>query len=397
MQIIRLWFISEESEKRLRWILEMPRLLRPYGEWDIRLKSSVFKSFRFEIVLYSLLSLLYSLLSLAVINIGYYLVLQKGLWEYSGARAVFVSIMNISVGVALFIVYFLLLTRKFVIFIKEIYKGINEISLGNLNNRIEIDNEDEFALISDKLNKMADDIKRIMENERRSEEAKNELITSVAHDLRTPLTSIIGYLDLVSTKQLSEEVRRNYIEIAYSKSKRLEKLIEDLFTYTKFNFGEVKAVYGEVDMVKLINQLLDEFYPSFAVNNLEYQFDTSHSSIVILADGGLLARAFANLISNAIKYGIDGEKININLTKDTDKITITSTNFGEVIPKKDLDKIFTRFYRVESSRSSETGGSGLGLAIAHSIIRLHGGTIYATSTEKSTVFTIELPYKPKAN
>ena len=358
------------------------------------MKSSVFKSFRFEIVLYSLLSLLYTLLSLAVINIGIYLIFQKGLWSFTGAGAVVASAFNISAGVALFILYFLLLTRKFVVYIKELYNGINEISLGNLSNRVVINNEDEFAQIADKLNRMADDIQRIMENERRSEEAKNELITSVAHDLRTPLTSIIGYLDLVSSKQLADEVRRNYIGIAYSKSKRLEKLIEDLFTYTKFNFGEVKVVYGEVDMVMLINQLLDEFYPSFAENHLDYQFTSSHSSAEILADGGLLARAFANLISNAIKYGGEGEKIEIILSKEEDKITITSTNFGEVIPKKDLDKIFTRFYRVESSRSSETGGSGLGLAIAHSIITLHGGSIRATSTEKITVFTVELPYKP---
>jgi len=192
------------------------------------LNSSAFKSFRFEIVLYSLLSLLYSLLSLAVINMGTYLIFKKGIWDFTGASAVLASIMNISVGVALFILYFLLLTRKFVIYIKEIYNGINEISLGNLDNRIVIDNEDEFALMADKLNNMAVDIKKIMENERRSEEGKNELITSVAHDLRTPLTSIIGYLDLVSTKQLSEEVRRNYTMIAYSKSKRLEKMIEDL-------------------------------------------------------------------------------------------------------------------------------------------------------------------------
>lgn len=359
------------------------------------MNSNVFKSFRFEIVLYSLLSLLYTLLSLSIINIGLFLIFKEGVWSFTGASAVLALIINISIGIGLFILYFLLLTRKFVNYIREISKGIQEISLGNLDNRIVINNKDEFALIADNLNKMAYDINRMMENERRSEEAKNELITSVAHDLRTPLTSIIGYLDLVSTKQLPEDVRKNYTLIAYSKSKRLEKLIEDLFTYTKFNFGEVKVIYQEVDIVKLINQLLDEFYPSFAENKLDYQFNTSHSSAVILADGGLLARAFANLISNAIKYGRDGERIEINLIKDADKVTISSTNFGELIPEEDLDKIFTRFYRVESSRSSETGGSGLGLAIAHRIILLHQGTINATSTKDGTVFTVELFNKKK--
>lgn len=332
------------------------------------------------------------MLSLAVLNIGLYLILSRGFWDLTGARAVLASAINISIGIILFISFFLLLTKKFVIYIKKISEGISEISLGNFDGKIVIDNKDEFALIADKINQMADDIKEILENERRNENAKNELITSVAHDLRTPLTSIIGYLDLVSRKPLSDEMRRKYIEIAYSKSKRLEKLIDDLFTYTKFNFGEVKPVYDEVDMVKLIDQLLDEFYPSFAENNLEFLFQTNLSSAVIMADGGLLARAFANLISNAIKYGKGGKQIEIKLAKDEDTIRVDIISYGEIIPEDDLEKIFTRLYRVrvESSRSSETGGSGLGLAIAQSIILLHGGTIKAESSEEGTVFITQI-------
>lgn len=361
------------------------------------MNNSIFKSFRFEIVLYSLLSLLYTLLTLAVIDIGIYLLLFERTWELKGPDAVIFNVLSIAVGIILFITYFLMLTKKFVTYIKEIAEGINEISLGNLDYRIQIKNEDEFALIADKLNKMADDIKEIMENERRSEYAKNELITSVAHDLRTPLTSIIGYLDLVSSKQFTEETRKKYVEIAFSKSKRLEKLIEDLFTYTKFNFGEVKAYYHEVDMVKLIDQLLDEFYPSFTDNKLEYDFKTSHYSAVIQADGDLLARAFANLIGNAITYGRGGKYILLDLNRNEDSVMISITNYGEVIPKKDLELIFRRFYRVESSRSSETGGSGLGLAIAQSIIEMHGGTIKAESDTTGTVFTVILKNDPKTN
>ena len=319
-----------------------------------------------------------------------YLVLDIGFWNLNGTKAVLAFMINLTIGIIVFISCFLLLTKKFVIYIRQISEGISEISQGNFDSKIIIENKDEFSLIADKINQMADDIKEIMENERRNEYAKNELITSVAHDLRTPLTSIIGYLDLVSTKPLAEEVRRNYVEIAYNKSKRLEKLIEDLFTYTKFNFGEVKAVYDEVDMVKLIDQLLDEFYPSFKDNGIEYRFETSFNSVVIMADGGLLARAFANLISNAIKYGKDGKQIEITLSKDDGIITVNIISFGELIPKKDLDRIFTRFYRVESSRSSETGGSGLGLAIAQSIILLHEGMIRAESSKERTVFTVEL-------
>lgn len=357
------------------------------------MNNSIFKSFRFEIVLYSLLSLLYTLLTLAVAHIGLYL-LRDGRLNLTGTGAVFFAVLTLGIGVILFITYFLLLTRKFILYIKEISEGINEIARGNLAHRIRIGNEDEFALIADKLNQMADDIKKIMENERRSEYANKVLVTSVAHDLRTPLTSIIGYLDLVSSKQLEEETRKKYIEVAFGKSKRLEKLIEDLFTYTKFNFGEVKPSYSEVDLVKLINQLLDEFYPSFTDNGLEYEFRTSHSSAIISADGALLARAFANLISNAIKYGKDGGEIRLDLCRNEEGVIVAVTNYGDIIEEKDLELIFMRFYRVESSRSSETGGSGLGLAIAKSIIEMHGGTIKAESDASGTVFSVVLPNTP---
>jgi len=354
------------------------------------LKNSIFKSFRFEIVLYSLLSLLYTMLSLAIVHTGLYIFIWQKEQALSGATVAFIAFLTVLAGIIMFIIYFLLLTKKFIKYIREISEGINQISQGNLNNRIIIKNEDEFAFLADKLNQMADDIKEIMENERRIEYSKNELITSVAHDLRTPLTSIIGYLDLVSSKELTQETQMKYISIAYNKSKRLEKLIDDLFTFTKFNFGEVKASYNEVDMVKLLNQLVDEFYPSFEEHHLIYKFITSSTCAIIKADGDLLARALANLISNAIKYGRDGKSILIELGRTETEVTISITNYGMIIPPEDLKRIFQRFYRVESSRSSETGGSGLGLAIAQSVIEMHGGDIYAESDEKGTVFTVKL-------
>ncbi len=358
------------------------------------MKNSIFKSFRFEIVLYSLLSLFYTFLTITIAYTGTY-ILFRGLFRWiCGFPAVLILVIAVFFCILLFIIYFLMLTKKFIDYIREISDGINQISRGNLNNRIDIKNEDEFAFLADKLNQMADDIKGIMENERTIENAKNELITSVAHDLRTPLTSIIGYLELVSTKELDPETQNKYTGIAYNKSKRLEKLIEDLFTYTKFNFGEVKADLSEVDMVKLVNQLVDEFYPSFAENHLEYEFITNNPVATIKADGNLLARAFANLISNAIKYGREGKSILIKLDRNDVGVNISVTNYGVIIPQEDLERIFLRFYRVESSRSSETGGSGLGLAIAKSIIEMHRGAIYARSDEGATVITVELKNEP---
>lgn len=400
------------------------------------MKNSIFKSFRFEIVLYSLLSLVYTALTEAALFFGIYLVynilrddneLAKKQAEnilnnikdtnseaiinnYSmngfsggipprtdtlskGAVVATVTIASI-IGVVLFITYFLILTKKFATYIEEIASGITKIAAGDFDTRIDINNEDEFAFIATKLNNMTDDIKQIIENDRKSESTKNELITSVAHDLRTPLTSIIGYLELVSDKdKLSPDTKQRYIEIAYSKSKRLEKLIEDLFAYTKFSFGEVTMERADIDMVKFISQLVDEFYPSFTENGLEYEFNTKLSSIYVFADGNLLARAFANLVSNAIKYGKDGKRVIIKLSEKDEKVIVSVTNYGRLIPEKDLNYIFERFYRVEGSRSSETGGTGLGLAIAKSIIEMHGGTIRVKSDFDGTVFEVTMDMK----
>lgn len=422
----------------------MHKLLKPSGELDIKLKNSIFKSFRFEIVLYSLLSLIYTIITEAALFLGiyfiYYILNSDGankdkvisedisnsinnslnnnipnsdnsstaLRKYTlngiqngttlpgtdkpGIGVIIVSICVILIiGVIIFTIYFLFLTKKFGTYLDEIAGGITDISAGNFDTKIVIRRSDEFSLIAQKVNKMGGDIKQLIEDSRKNEYTKNELITSVAHDLRTPLTSIIGYLDLVSKdSKLTDEMKERYIEIAYSKSKRLEKLIEDLFAYTKFSFGEVVMEYSEIDMIKFINQLVDEFYPSFQESGLEYEFSTSLTSAVVIADGNLLARAFANLISNAIKYGSDGKRVDIRLIKENDKIIVNVINYGKLIPEKDLDYIFNRFYRVEGSRSSETGGTGLGLAIAKSIIEMHRGNISVKSDFEGTVFEVIL-------
>jgi len=220
----------------------------------------------------------------------------------------------------------------------------------------------------------------------------------VAHDLRTPLTSIIGYLELVSDRsKVSQETKDHYIKVAYNKSKRLEKLIEDLFAYTKFSSGEVVMDCLEIDMVKFIAQLADEFYPSFQENGLEYEFICDVNSAVVVADGNLLARAFANLIDNAIKYGKDGKSVKIELKEDRELIRVMITNYGKLIPENELGYIFERFYRLEASRSNETGGTGLGLAIAKNIVLMHQGTIEVRSDFNGTVFEVDLKKKEEGH
>ncbi|HIT65023.1 MAG TPA: HAMP domain-containing histidine kinase, partial [Candidatus Ventrimonas merdavium] len=240
-------------------------------------------------------------------------------------------------------------------------------------------------------NKMVDDIRKLMDKERESERTKNELITNVAHDLRTPLTSIIGYLELLSGKvTLPPEMQKKYIDIAYSKAKRLEKLIEDLFGFTKMNYGKLSMHVGRVDIIKLLSQLLEESYPNFADKNLSYELQSNVPAKVITADGNLLARLFDNLINNAIKYGADGKRVLVKVHGERDTVQVSVINYGYVIPAEELPLIFDKFYRVEQSRSTHTGGTGLGLAIVKSIVEMHGGTITVKSDMDGTVFTVTL-------
>lgn len=322
---------------------------------------------------------------------------KDGLAKVNQGFILVVTILAVMIGFLSFSIYFSLFTRKFSLYLKEITEGIKEISTGNFKAVISLRGDDEFTDIAEHLNRMAKDIRNIIEEERSTENKKNELITNVAHDLRTPLTSIIGYLDIVSNKELSADDRDKYIGVAYAKSKRLEKLIEDLFTYTKFEFGQVALHLSQVDMVKMMEQLLDEFYPSFREQGLEYEFKISDKSMIVEADGNLLARAFANLIGNAIKYGKNGKNVNISMEATQTQVNIEIINFGEVIPKKDIDKIFEKFYRVDNSRNAELGGTGLGLAIAKNIITMHNGTIHAKSSLEGTVFRVTLNLEEQRN
>ena len=296
-------------------------------------------------------------------------------------------------GIAVFSVSFLFLQRRTMRYMAEISQAMQNISEGDLNTAVEIIGDDEFSQMAESLNKLAENIRELMDKEREAERSKNELITNIAHDLRTPLTSIIGYLELLSNSRQTvtePEIQKKYIDIAYTKAKRLEKLIEDLFGFTKMTYGKVSMKVGQVDIIKLLSQLLEEFYPSFADNNLTYELTSDVPAQMICADANLLARLFDNPINNAIKYGAEGKRIQVNVCGGEELATISITNYGRVIPPEELPMIFNKFYRVEHSRSTSTGGTGLGLAIAKNVVDMHGGSIQVTSDLNGTVFTVKL-------
>ena len=310
----------------------------------------------------------------------------------AGSNAAIVLV-YVLIGILIFSVTFLALQEKSLRYIGRISDAMENISQGDLNTSVDVVGDDEFSGMAENLNHMVAEIRDLMDREREAERTKNELITNIAHDLRTPLTSIIGYLELLRSGQnavMPPELEKKYIDIAYTKSKRLEKLIEDLFGFTKMTYGKMAMKVGQVDIIKLLSQLLEEFYPSFAEKNLTYELSSNVPAKVIAADGNLLARLFDNLINNAIKYGADGKRILVKVHAEDEIVAVSVVNYGHVIPEQELPLIFNKFYRVEQSRSSSTGGTGLGLAIAKNIVEMHGGAIQVESDLNGTVFTVKL-------
>lgn len=226
---------------------------------------------------------------------------------------------------------------------------------------------------------------------RENEQKKDELIVYLAHDIKTPLTSMIGYLSLLSEiKDMPQEQRNRYIDIALDKSYRLEDLINELFDVARFNSEKIVSEKEEINLNLMLEQIADDFYPTLKEMNKKINF-TSDEKTILYADPDKLSRVFNNLIKNAVNYSKENTDIDISILNKENQATVKITNKGKQIPKEKLDKIFEKFYRLDSSRTSKTGGSGLGLAIAKEIVELHGGRIYAESDMKETTFSVILP------
>lgn len=226
---------------------------------------------------------------------------------------------------------------------------------------------------------------------RENEQKKDELIVYLAHDIKTLLTSMIGYLSLLSEiKDMPQEQRNRYIDIALDKSYRLEYLINELFDVARFNSEKIVLEKEEINLNLMLEQIADDFYPTLKEMNKKINF-TSDEKTILYADPDKLSRVFNNLIKNAVNYSKENTDIDISILNKENQATVKITNKGKQIPKEKLDKIFEKFYRLDSSRTSKTGGSGLGLAIAKEIVELHGGRIYAESDMKETTFSVILP------
>ena len=341
-----------------------------------------------------LFSLIFTLLFVSGINLTDYILSLHGCEEQlmTYEHLPFLCSAAALAGILCFSVSFVFMQQSHVLYMEEISRTMAEIAKGNFHQTIEVKGDDELSDIAQQLNTMSVQLHRLMEQQHQAEQSKNELITNVAHDLRTPLTAILGYLELLTNRpMLSEENKDHYISIVLQKTRHLQHMIEELFGFTKLNHDGLPLQPSRLDIVKLLAQLLDEFYPLFTQNHLSYEYRSSASSLMLKGDGTLLARLFDNLINNAIKYGKEGKLIRVILDTDNTHVSIQVINYGMVIPASAQEKIFEKFYRVETSRSTNTGGTGLGLAIAQNIAELHGGNITVKSDLDGTVFRVMLP------
>ncbi len=220
---------------------------------------------------------------------------------------------------------------------------------------------------------------------------KNDLITYLAHDLKTPLTSIIGYLSLLDEiPEMPEKQRARYTTITLEKAQRLEKLINEFFDITRYNLQQVTLEKEVIDLHYMLIQMADEFYPIFHAHGNTAELDVEEN-IKVMADSIKLARVFNNILKNAVAYSYPDTPIRITAKTIGDEVHISFSNQGKTIPEHKLNVIFDKFFRLDEARTSNTGGAGLGLAIAREIITLHGGSVVATSTDGVTVFDVKLP------
>jgi len=310
------------------------------------------------------------------------------------ARTVGTWPVMLATGVVLLFIWYVVLSQPLVRYIEAMSRAMQEVAHGNYDVALPYRQPDELGVLGQNLTAMARQVKSAIEGERRANQARYELITAVSHDLRTPLTSVLGYLQLIDEDRYRDEVElRYYVDMAYEKAKQLKRLIDQLFEFTRTSHGGIVLRPVAINPAELLEQVAEEFVPALRAAGMEYRLKLPPDRVTITADPDLLVRALENLISNAIRYGQEGKVVELELeVREAERaVLMRVANRGNPIPVHLLDRIFDSFYRGETSRSRQTGGAGLGLAIVKNIVTLHGGSVRAINETERTVFEIRLP------
>lgn len=319
-------------------------------------------------------------------------------WEM--ARAIYhynirnnIDIIMMVAIIIFFIAFFRISLSWFTKYFDEIVAGVDQLAEES-GNRIAM--SPELGFVEEKLNQVKDKLETRAREAQEAERRKNELVVYLAHDIKTPLTSVIGYLSLLDeTLDMPQEQKEKYVHITLEKAYRLESLIDEFFEITRYHLQTVPLKKENIDLYYMLMQVADEAYPQLTESGKHVEIQAAED-IVIRGDSDKLARVFNNILKNAIAYGEESSSIRISAELQEHAAVIRFENHGTIAGEK-LESIFEKFYRIDDARSTATGGAGLGLAIAKDIITLHGGTIEAHSDQSRTTFTITLPHDPAAD
>lgn len=313
----------------------------------------------------------------------------RHVWSWQN---IFIIIMAVG---DLAVLYWRLIRRYHQMQLRHVISELHYIANGHFDHRINFRVRPELQRVVDSINSLVDSTVNSINEERAIEKSKDELITNVSHDIRTPLTSIIGYLGLLKTGISSKEDQQKYVDIAYTKAEQMKSLADDLFEYTTLKSTSTKLNLNELHIYSMLEQVAAGFELEAEKKGIDIEIEARPKNLTIQADAEKLVRVYNNLISNAFKYGTGATKIKLvaNLVNKSE-VELRVENNGEPIPVSAQKKIFDRFYRVETSRNTKTGGTGLGLSITKSEVDLHHGTIRCQSDENWTSFIIRLPLDP---
>ena len=375
-------------------------------EWGIKLRSKknkllkkTFINFVIKILVWSICMPFGILLLVALIDrLSFQWLYDISPEVYNNFREFFYSITDLRTSIIPILIIWVIgtlvllyrLLKKTFGYIDEVGKATEDL----VNKDVEyIELPDELEEIQKRMNHLKRESEKNEKLAKENEEKKDELIVYLAHDIKTPLTSMIGYLSILDEiDDMPKKKQKNYISIALDKSYRLEDLINELFDVARFNSEKIVLEKEELNLNLMLEQIIDDFYPTLREVNKSIKLNYDEP-ISINGDSDKLSRVFNNLIKNAISYSKEESEIVINLKKDNNNAIVEVINKGKQISKEKLSKIFEKFYRLDSARTSRTGGSGLGLAIAKDIVELHNGTIIAESNEEETTFRVTLPLK----
>ncbi len=292
---------------------------------------------------------------------------------------------------AIAIVFFLL----FYFFIRRFTRYFNEIN-GGIDALVKQDGKyivlpPEMSATEKNLNTVRQTLEKRTLEAQLAEQKKNDLVMYLAHDIKTPLTSVIGYLSLLDeAPDMPSTQRGKYVHITLNKAYRLETLINEFFEITRYNLQQIRLEKEPIDLYYMLVQMIDEFYPILSGNGNKAVL-RADENLSVCGDAVKLARVFNNILKNAAAYSDPGTEIAIVAEEQGNQVTVSFANRGITIPPEKLEALFEKFFRLDEARTSNTGGSGLGLSIAREIISLHGGTIEAKSENRQTVFTVLLP------